>query len=259
MAAQVKYNVKRLTCVVGVKIQMKIGLDLMSKLVDVRCQVRDPDDFFRVQQQREELLRDYIQLFNDMKILEAIRLGAEQVGFRQTTGGIPKKKTLPQANNKVEIRKVIHSVHGGITCGGECRKDRRAYTWQPIAQVSTARNDGPSITFTAEDTVGVLYPHDDALVVTLDVGNCTIKRILMDTESSADIVFSRTLDKMGISPMTIQSTRATLVGYDGNESLAKGKIILLVTAKNVTQMVEMMVVDTPSSYNMILGGHSCIP
>ncbi|KAF3433513.1 hypothetical protein FNV43_RR24615 [Rhamnella rubrinervis] len=114
-------------------------------------------------------------------------------------------------------------------------------------------NDGRTIIFTSEDTTEVLYPHDNELVVTLNVGNCTITWILVDNGSLTDIIFSNTLDKMGISPSAIQPTKATLVGYDRNESLAKGRIILPVTAKSMTQMTEMMVVDAPSAYNMILG------
>ena len=36
------------------------------------------------------------------------------------------------------------------------------------------------ITFTEEDTQGVLYPHNDAVVVTLNIKNYDICRVLID-------------------------------------------------------------------------------
>jgi hypothetical protein len=41
-------------------------------------------------------------------------------------------------------------------------------------------------------------PHDDALVVTLTVANHGIHRILVDNESSADILYWPTFQQMGI-------------------------------------------------------------
>ncbi|KAF3440821.1 hypothetical protein FNV43_RR19107 [Rhamnella rubrinervis] len=101
------------------------------------------------------------------------------------------------------------------------QEDRKAYARQHIAEVHVTRQDDLDITFTAKDTEGVLYPHDDVLVVTLEVENYVMKRILVDNGSSTDIIFSSTLEAMRISPKVAEPSRATLVGYDGNES-AKG-------------------------------------
>lgn len=49
------------------------------------------------------------------------------------------------------------------------------------------------IMFTNEDEVGVNYPHDNAFVVTLGVGPSEVSRILVDTSSSADIIFKSML------------------------------------------------------------------
>ncbi len=45
------------------------------------------------------------------------------------------------------------------------------------------------IGFSNEDFVGVSLPHSDALMVTLAIANHNIHRVLVDTESSADIIY----------------------------------------------------------------------
>ena len=168
------------------------------------------------------------------------------------------RKSPPRINRtetepRREDRRVIHSIHGGFACGGELRENRRAYAIEPIANIASVRTEGPDIIFTAEDANGACFPHEDALVVTLDVGNCTVKRILVDNGSSADIIFLSTIEAMGISPTAIQPTQATLVGFNGVDSKARGKITLPISVKDQVQMTELMVVDAPSAYNMIVG------
>lgn len=50
------------------------------------------------------------------------------------------------------------------------------------------------IIITYKDIMGVSYPHDDALVVTLGMGIFEVNKIVIDTESSVDIIFKDTLD-----------------------------------------------------------------
>ncbi|KAF3443549.1 hypothetical protein FNV43_RR13235 [Rhamnella rubrinervis] len=91
----------------------------------------------------------------------------------------------------------------GVACGGERREGGRA-TRNPYHEQPRRR---ANYRFPHDRQLGIV-PHDDALVVTLDVGNCTIKRILVDNGSSADIVFLSTLEKMGINPQS-RPTAAT--------------------------------------------------
>lgn len=49
------------------------------------------------------------------------------------------------------------------------------------------------IMFTDKDHVGMNYPHDDMLVVILGVGPSEVSGILIDTSSSADIIFKSTI------------------------------------------------------------------
>ena len=46
------------------------------------------------------------------------------------------------------------------------------------------------ITFTKEDARGVQFPHNDAVVVSLNIANYDVRRILVDNGSSADILLA---------------------------------------------------------------------
>ena len=52
-----------------------------------------------------------------------------------------------------------------------------------------ARIDNPVIGFTEEDVWRLHYPNDDALVVSIRVGDYNTYQILVDNESSADILY----------------------------------------------------------------------
>jgi hypothetical protein len=51
------------------------------------------------------------------------------------------------------------------------------------------RLDDQVISFSEEDTRGTHQPHDDALVVTLNIAGFTTRRVMIDNGSSADILY----------------------------------------------------------------------
>ncbi|KAL0456000.1 UNVERIFIED_CONTAM: hypothetical protein Slati_0939200 [Sesamum latifolium] len=59
--------------------------------------------------------------------------------------------------------------------------------------------EGGDITFTEEDKKGIKFRHEEALVISAVVSNVEIRRILIDSGSSVDILFEETFRKMGMS------------------------------------------------------------
>ncbi|GAV66757.1 LOW QUALITY PROTEIN: hypothetical protein CFOL_v3_10267, partial [Cephalotus follicularis] len=113
------------------------------------------------------------------------------------------------------------------------------------------------ITFLEADYEGVRLPHDDPVVVTLLVELFTMKRILIDSGSSADILYKHAFDQLRIAADQLKPVKTPLVGFAGEMIHPLGSINLSVvagTAPRQTQ-VEMtfLVVDTPSPYNTIVG------
>ncbi|GAV65732.1 hypothetical protein CFOL_v3_09246, partial [Cephalotus follicularis] len=113
------------------------------------------------------------------------------------------------------------------------------------------------ISFSEADYEGVRLPHDDPVVVTLLVELFTMKRILIDNGSSADILYKHAFDQLRIPADQRRLVKTPLVGFAGETIHPLGSINLSVvagTAPRQTQ-VEMtfLVVDTPSPYNAIIG------
>ncbi|KAG7572029.1 Retrotransposon gag domain [Arabidopsis suecica] len=112
---------------------------------------------------------------------------------------------------------------------------------------------GASISFDEEETCHLERPHDDALVITLDVANFEVSRILIDTGSSVDLIFLGTLERMGISRADIVGPPSPLVAFTSESAMSLGTIKLPVLAKNVSKIVDFVVFDKPAAYNIILG------
>ncbi|XP_021726853.1 uncharacterized protein LOC110693998 [Chenopodium quinoa] len=94
--------------------------------------------------------------------------------------------------------------------------------------------------------------HHDSLVISLPVGNCMIKRILVDNGSSANIIMLDTLKHMNIDEKNIINKSTMLVGFSGETKKTSEEITLATYAKGVNLQVKFLVIDTLSSYNMIL-------
>ncbi|XP_059436632.1 uncharacterized protein LOC132169649 [Corylus avellana] len=112
------------------------------------------------------------------------------------------------------------------------------------------------LTFLEEDAKEVSMPHDDALVITLTVANHVVHRVLVDNGSSADIIYWTVVQQLGISQEKLKPFMSPLIGFAGERVQPIGLIALPVTAgtapRQSTIMVDFLVIDRPSAYNMII-------
>jgi len=124
----------------------------------------------------------------------------------------------------------------------------------PVAKKpKTNQADWPEISFSKKETSDLDKPHDDALVISLDVGNCEVQRVLIDTGSSVNLIFMDTLIRMGISKKDVKGALSPLVSFTSETSMSLGTITLPVTAQGIVKMIEFTVFDRPAAYNIILG------
>ena len=86
-------------------------------------------------------------------------------------------------------------IIGGIAAAGSSKKARKTYLRmvQSVQLTGTvpkiARREGPVIGFSEEDARHLHHPHDDALVVSMRVGDYNMHRVLVDNGSSTDILY----------------------------------------------------------------------
>ncbi|GAV77864.1 hypothetical protein CFOL_v3_21332, partial [Cephalotus follicularis] len=113
------------------------------------------------------------------------------------------------------------------------------------------------ISFSEADYEGVRLPHDDPVVVTLMVELFTMKRILIDSGSSTDILYKHAFDQLRIPVEQLKPVKTPLVGFAGEIVHPLGSVDLSVVtgiAPRQTQVqMTFLVVDTPSPYNAIIG------
>ncbi|XP_074378187.1 uncharacterized protein LOC141719690 [Apium graveolens] len=114
------------------------------------------------------------------------------------------------------------------------------------------------ISFTSKDYEGVNPNHSAALVVTLDIFDIEVRRMLIDNGSSVNILFKHTLDQMQLGSVRSNECRKDpLYGFRHNLVPIQGTLYLPVffrTAPNqVTHVIKFYVINAPSSYNEIIG------
>ena len=88
--------------------------------------------------------------------------------------------------------------------------------------------EGSVISFSDQDSEGIQRPHDDAIVLVLKIGGNRVKRVLVDTGSSADILYKRAFDQMNLELRHLGQVRTPLVGFTGDTLQPLGKIPLRV-------------------------------
>ncbi|XP_056856078.1 uncharacterized protein LOC130505482 [Raphanus sativus] len=99
----------------------------------------------------------------------------------------------------------------------------------------------------------VLAPHHDTLVISLPIANCLVKRILVNNGSSNNIIFHLAFADLGLELTSLTRKVTPLVGLSGEVKQTLGEVLLPVYAEGIIQATKFLVVDCPSSYNVILG------
>ncbi|KAK3027489.1 hypothetical protein RJ639_040290 [Escallonia herrerae] len=94
---------------------------------------------------------------------------------------------------------VINTISGGLSSGGTSRSAQKASARQVNLMQGPAKRPKAPATIDDTDLEEVITPHDDALVISLQIDAYVIKCISVDIGSSTDILFEEAFSQIKIS------------------------------------------------------------
>ncbi|CAL8155820.1 unnamed protein product [Prunus armeniaca] len=113
-----------------------------------------------------------------------------------------------------------------------------------ISQVSTdllPTEDDPIIGFQKKDLIGLDMPHNDALVISIQIAQAMVDRIHADEGSAANILQLAVIQQMGLEAKINKSARS-LTGFNGATTVTVGTIDLDVYSPPVVCLQTFMVI-----------------
>ena len=91
----------------------------------------------------------------------------------------------------------------------------------------------------------------------LNIEGFNTKRILVDNGSSVDIIYLPAFQQLKLDPKRLRPFESPLVSFSGDRVYPRGIVTLTVTVgtqpRQLTHQLDFLVVDCPSSYNVIIG------
>ena len=113
------------------------------------------------------------------------------------------------------------------------------------------------MSFNEADARGVKQPHNDPLVIMLNIEGFNTTRILVDNGSSADVIYLPAFQQLKLDPKRLRPFESPFVSFSGDRVYPKGIVTLTITVRThprqLTRQLNFLVVDYPSSYNVIIG------
>ncbi|KAK4390277.1 hypothetical protein Sango_2091000 [Sesamum angolense] len=117
--------------------------------------------------------------------------------------------------------------------------------------------DAPLIQFGRAECSRPKNSHNDALVIMVLLANYEVGRVFIDSESSGDILFGEAYSQMKLGDIPLENVNTSLYGFAEEVVHPRGMISLSlglgIGQTQRTCMLKFLVVDVPSTYNIIFG------
>ncbi|KAM1041861.1 hypothetical protein ACFX2I_030941 [Malus domestica] len=158
------------------------------------------------------------------------------------SGGTPISESSNRAmkNSERSLRPGHQVFHVEDIRGGKYQKPN----WDPIC-------------FYPEEERGIIYPHNDPLIVEAHIANFDVRRILVDTGASVNIMFAEAFRALSVAEHLLDRSISPLISFSGDIVQPLGSIHLPFTIGTgpytATITTNFLVVDCPTAYNVIFG------
>ena len=109
------------------------------------------------------------------------------------------------------------------------------------------------LSFSEENKIRTIQPHDNALLITLRIGDYDVKRVMVDGGNAAEVMYPDLYKGLGLKPEDLMPCNSLLMSFDGKLVIPMGMIRLPIQTDPEIVEVNFIVVDTYSPYTAIIG------
>ncbi|CAL2276736.1 unnamed protein product [Prunus armeniaca] len=115
-----------------------------------------------------------------------------------TISGSP---TLARPSNR-SVKQYVRAAHYPQVFGIDADRHRKVprVGWEPI-------------TFCEEEEEGILYPHDDPMIIRVEITDYDVGRVLIDIGSSVNVIFSDAFRGLGIADSMVNQQITSLLSF----------------------------------------------
>ncbi|XP_070057456.1 uncharacterized protein [Nicotiana tomentosiformis] len=150
-----------------------------------------------------------------------------------------------------EPQHIINMIIGGVDVlqGPMLKRTKVSITREKRTQDYVPEG---TLSFNDEDAVGILQPHNNALVISVLINKSRVKRKLIDPGSSANIIRSRVVEQLGLQDQIVPVVRV-LNRFNMACETTKGEITLTVNTAGTVQETNVYVIKREMRYNALFG------
>ena len=114
-------------------------------------------------------------------------------------------------------------------------------------------NFHPTLSFSEEDKIRTTQPYDDALLITLRIGDYDVKIVMVDGGNAAEVMYPDLYKGLNLKLEDLMPYSSLLMSFDEKLVILKGMIRLPIQTDPEIVKVNFIVVDTYSPYTTIIG------
>jgi hypothetical protein len=136
------------------------------------------------------LIKELIRSGHLRKLIEK---AAQRHEERSDTTKVPRSPDTEEDKGKDTVRITVNTTAEGFAGGGESSSARKRYLRRSGREAHLINHvdvpPAPDLSFSPSDAKGEVPQDDDPLVIQVQILNCDVKRVLIDTRSSTDIIY----------------------------------------------------------------------